>query len=147
MGSGFTSLFKVSINFKESHTFFPTIVQWILLILLAVIIIVIAVPRIRDIRSGKRKVSFFTAGFDKTRFLGTILLTVIYFLAMDFVGSYFPNMGLGFLLMSIPFMIALSLLYSHDIDRKKLLWIGLNSVISPGVAWYVLGHLFNISLP
>jgi len=147
MDKGLSSLFKVSINFKESHTFFPTIVVWVLLFLLLLIFLIHGIPYLRDLRSGKRKLTFSLAHMDKLRFGGTLVLTVAYFLLMDYVGTFFPNMGLGFLFVSIPFMFLLSLLYVHDINRRKLLAICLNALIAPTVAWYVLAQLFNISLP
>ncbi len=141
------SLLTVPVDFDKSHLFFPMIVQWILLILLVVIAAVYGAPMIRGLKSGDRKISPFVEHYDKLRFYGTLGLTVIYFTAMDYVGSYFPNMGFGFLFMSIPFMFVLSLLYVHEMNRRKFITITMNSVISPVIAWYVLGNLFNISLP
>jgi len=147
MGKGFSSLFEISIDFKESHMFFPTIVMWVLLLLLAVILIVYGIPFLRDLRNGKKSLSFSAEHIDKFRLFGTIFLTIAYFLSMDYVGTFFPNMGLGFLFMSIPFMFLHSLLYVHNLDRKKLLLLCMNSIISPCIAWYVLAKMFNISLP
>lgn len=141
------SIFEISIDFQKSHLFFPTIVMWVLLVLLAAIFIIYGLPLLRALSSGEKTLSFSAKDFDKLRFFGTIVLTIAYFLSMDYVGNFFPNMGLGFLLMSIPFMFLLSLLYVHNLDRRKFLLISLNSMISPGVAWYVLANLFNISLP
>jgi len=147
MENGFSSLFKVKINFAESHTFFPTIMAWVLLFLLVLIFLTKGIPMIRDLRSGKRRITLSLAHMDKFRFVGTLVLTVAYFLLMEYVGEFFPNMGLGFLIVSIPFIFLLSLLYVHDLDRRKFLAITLNALIAPTVAWYVLAHLFNISLP
>ena len=147
MDSGLSSLFKVHINFKESHTLFPTIVVWVLIFLLLLIFLVHGIPFLRDLSRGKRKLSFSLAHMDKLRFGGTLVLTVAYFLLMDYVGTFFPNMGLGFLLMSIPFIFLLSMLYVHEVNRRKLLVISLNAVVAPSIAWYVLAQLFNISLP
>ncbi|MDF1589947.1 MAG: tripartite tricarboxylate transporter TctB family protein [Desulfobacterales bacterium] len=147
MDNGLSSLFKVSIDFKESHTFFPTIVIWVLLFLVLLIFLIYGIPYVRDLRSGKRKMAFSLANMDKLRFGGTLVLTVAYFLLMDYVGRFFPNMGFGFLFVSIPFIFLLSLLYVHGVDRRKLLAISLNALIAPSVAWYVLAQLFNISLP
>lgn len=147
MGERTNSLLAIKINFAESHTFFPTIVTWILLFLLLVIVLVHGIRLFRDLRQGRGKISIWAENFDKMRFWGTILFTIIYFLLMDYVGSLFPNMGFGFLLMSMPFMFVLSLLYAHSFNRKKFIIITLNSIISPSIAWYVLGNLFNISLP
>jgi tellurite resistance protein TehA-like permease len=121
--------------------------MWVLLLLLVAISIVYGIPFLRAVSRGEKTPSFSVKHFDKVRFFGTIILTIAYFLSMDYVGGFFPNMGLGFLLMSIPFMLLLSLLYVHNLDRRKVLLIGLNSLISPGVAWYVLANMFNISLP
>ena len=121
--------------------------MWVLCLLLAIIIIVYTIPFFRAVSRGEKALPFTTDHFDKMRFFGTIVLTIAYFLSMDYVGTFFPNMGLGFLLMSIPFMFLLSLLYVHDLGRRKFLMISLNSIISPGVAWYVLANMFNISLP
>jgi len=147
MAKWFSSLLKVHIDFKTSDTFFPTIVIWVLLSLLVLIFLVHGIPYLRDLRSGKRRLTLSLPHLDKLRFFGTLVLTVAYFLLMDYVGKFFPNTGLGFLFVSIPFIFVLSLLYAHRVDRRKLVAISLNALIAPGVAWYVLAKLFNISLP
>jgi len=147
MEEGVSSLFHVSIDFEKSHTFFPIIILCLLAILLIAIVATSGIPLLRDVKSGKRKLSLFEKNFDKLRLFGSLLLLIVYFIAMDAVGRLFPNTGFGFLFMSIPFMFCTSLLYVHDIDRRKLILISLNSIVAPGVAWYVLGNLFNISLP
>jgi len=147
MARWFSSLLKVHIDFKTSHTLFPTIVICVLLFLLVLIFLVHGIPWLRDLRSGKRRLTLGLAQLDKLRFFGTLVLTVAYFLLMDYVGRFFPNTGLGFLFVSIPFIFVLSLLFAHRVDRRKLVAIGLNALIAPGVAWYVLAKLFNISLP
>jgi len=147
MARWFSSLLKVHIDFKTSHTLFPTIVICVLLFLLVLIFLVHGIPWLRDLRGGKRRLTLGLAQLDKLRFFGTLVLTVAYFLLMDYVGRFFPNTGLGFLFVSIPFIFALSLLFAHRVDRRKLVAISLNALIAPGVAWYVLAKLFNISLP
>lgn len=147
MDSGQSSLFQVTVDFKESHLFFPTIVIWVLLILLGAIFLIYGLPKLRAFLKGEKKIQWSTQDFDKLRFFGTIILTTAYFISMDFVGGFFPNMGYGFLLMSVPFIFLLSLLYLHEITRRKLVISLLNSVISPCIAWYVLAQMFNITLP
>lgn len=147
MDNGISSLFKVKINFAESHTYFPTIVFWVLLFLLLLIFVFNGIPYLRDLRSGKRQIKLSAAHVDKFRLLGTLVLTVAYFLLMDYVGMFFPNTGLGFLIVSMPFIFLLSMLYVHDVTRRKILIIVLNAVIAPSIAWYVLAKLFNITLP
>lgn len=147
MDKGISSLFKVSVDFDQSHLFFPKIVTWFLLLQLVVIFLVYGIPYIRDIRAGKRASPFSGKQWDKLRFFGTITLTIIYFLSMDYVGGYFPNTGLGFLFTSIVFIFVLSLLYVHGLDHRKMLVLSLNALIAPNVAWFVLARLFNITLP
>ena len=143
-----TSLFHITIDFSQSHTFFPTIIEWVLLILFLAIAALYGRGFVRQVASGQRSLSLFRENYDKLRFYGTIVLTVIYFLAMDYVGeTFFPNTGLGFLTMSIPFIFVLSALYAHGLDRRKLTIIGLNAIIMPCAAWFVLAHLFRITLP
>ena len=119
----------------------------LLLLLLVIIAVLYGRKFYQDIRSGRRRVRFFQKNYDKIRLFGTIIGVVIYFVLMDYVGTLFPNTGLGFLLVSIPFMLFLSLLYVHDLDRRKAIIILLNSTIAPVTAWYILGNLFNITLP
>jgi hypothetical protein len=147
MEKGFSSLFQISVNFNQSHLFFPKIVTVVLLLLLVVILLVHGIPYLRDVRNGKRTFSFSARQMDKLRFGGTIALTIAYFLSMDHVGKFFPNMGLGFLFTSILFIFVLSLLYVHGLDRRKFLALSLNALIAPSLAWFVLAHLMNITLP
>jgi len=147
MKSWLSSLFHVTIDFKESHMFFPILVMWFLLLLLVLIFIIYGIPFIRALAKGERHLSFSFKEFDAFRFFGTIVLTIAYFLSMDYVSDIFPNRGLGFLFMSVPFMFCLSSLYVHDLNRDKFITLSLNASISPSLAWYILARLFHISLP
>ena len=147
MEDGLSSLFKIKINFPESHIFFPTIVFWVLIFLLGLIFIVNGIPYLKALSSGKQKLSFSVAHIDKFRLVGTLILTIAYFLLMDYVGTFFPNMGYGFLFVSIPFIFLLSLLYAHTLTRRKIVIVLVNAVVAPSIAWYVLAKLFNITLP
>jgi hypothetical protein len=140
-------LFKVKIVFEQSHLFFPRIIHWLLLIMFLTIVVFQGIPYLREVRAGRKQLPFVGAPFDHLRFFGTIILTLAYFLLMPEVGDYFPNTGLGFLLMSIPYILALSLLYLHQRDPRHLLMAVLNAVVAPTIAWYVLARLFNITLP
>jgi hypothetical protein len=142
-----SSIFAVKIDFDQSHLFFPKIIVWLLILLFIMIVVIYGKTFVQDLRSGRRKIRLFQENYDKIKLFGTILAVVIYFILMDIVGTFFPNTGLGFLLVSIPFMLALSFLYVHDLNRKKAMIIVLNSTIAPVTAWYILGNLFNISLP
>lgn len=142
-----SSLLEVKIDFDQSHIFFPTIVAWTLVFLLILILIFNGIPYLRAYLKGERSVNLSFDHIDKLRLPGTLVLTVIYFLLMDYVGSFFPNMGYGFLFVSIPFIFLISVLYVYDINRKKLVTIALNAIIAPSIAWLLLAKIFNITLP
>lgn len=147
MENSSSSLLSIKIDFAQSHLFFPTIIIWTLVILLILILIFNGIPYLRSYMSGERTINLSIEHIDKIRLPGTLILTVAYFLLMDYVGSFFPNMGYGFLLVSIPFIFLVSVLYVYDINRKKLLNITLNAIIVPSVSWFLLAKLFNITLP
>ena len=142
-----SELFTVTIDFQQSHLFFPHIVHWMLFSILALILVFEAPGYIREVRGGRKSLPFTRGTFDTLRFVGTLALTLVYFLAMPWVGDFFPNTGLGFLIMSIPYMAALSLLYLRERSRRHLVQVGLNAIIAPVVAWFVLAKLFAITLP
>lgn len=147
MEDRFSSLFNIKIDFAQSHNYFPTIVLWVMLFLLLLIFIFNGLPYLRELKAGKRQLKLSVAHVDKLRLLGTLALTIAYFMLMDYVGMLFPNMGYGFLFVSIPFIFLLSLLYVHEICRRKIVIISLNALIAPSIAWVVLAKLFNITLP
>ena len=142
-----SNLFQVKIVFAQSHLFFPRIIHWLLLIMFVVIVLFQGIPYLREVRAGRKQLPFIGGHFDHLRFFGTIVLTIAYFLLLDPVGEFFPNMGLGFLLMSIPYMMLLSLLYLYQRDRRHVTLVVINAVLAPTIAWYVLGQLFDITLP
>ncbi len=96
------NLTHVTINFDTSHLIFPTLIGCILGLLGLAI-------AIRDrgaiLASGAHWRQIF-AEMDKPRFLGTLVLTVVYFSAMVPVGNLWPNTGMGFLICSIPLFAA-----------------------------------------
>lgn len=147
MENSSSSLLAIKIDFEQSHIFFPTIIIWTLAILLVLILIFNGIPYLRSLLNGERTLSLSLDHVDKIRLPGTLILTVLYFLLMDYVGTFFPNMGYGFLFVSIPFIFLISILYAHDINRKKLAAITLNALIAPSLAWFLLAKMFSITLP
>jgi hypothetical protein len=144
---GISELFAVSIDFDQSHLFFPRIIHWLLLIMLVTIVLTRGIPYLRAVRSGTRSLPFTDGPFDGPRFFGTIVLTMVYFIAMQYVGEQFPNTGYGFLFMSIPYMFALSVLYLHERDFRHLSMAAINALLAPIIAWYILAEIFYITLP
>ena len=147
MENSSSSLLAIKINFAQSHIFFPTIIVWTLAILFALILIFYGIPYLRSYLRGERTLNLSLEHIDKIRLLGTLIVTVLYFILMDKVGTFFPNMGFGFLFVSIPFIFLISILYVHDINRKKLITITLNAIIAPSSAWFLLAKMFSITLP
>lgn len=147
METSSSSLLAIKVNFAESHMFFPTIIVWTLGFLLILIIIFNGIPYLRSLLSGERTINLSLENVDMLRLPGTLVLTVAYFLLMDYVGSFFPNMGYGFWFVSIPFIFFISILYVHDINRKKLVAITLNAILAPSIAWFLLAKMFSITLP
>lgn len=138
---------RVAIDFDQSHLFFPRIVTWVLIGLAVVTILVRHREFVRNWAGTCRDCAAAARVFDVKRFCLTILLLLVYVVVMDRLSDVWPNTGLSFLFCSMAFMAAMSLLYVHDPDRKKLVVIGLSSALSPLVAWYVLARLFFLTLP
>lgn len=143
-----SELLKVQVDFSQSHVLFPTIIQWLLLALLGLIAIVHGPRRLARARAARTE--GLPAGrkpVDWKRLGGCLALTVVWFMAMEPVGRLLPNTGIGFLLSSIPYGVALSWLFVHDIDRRKWLLIGASSVLTPLAVWAIFAYVFKITLP
>jgi hypothetical protein len=138
---------RVTIDFDQSHLFFPRIMTWIL-VGLALLVVVARHREFARSWSGMcRDCANAAKAFDVKRFGATLVLLVVYAIAMDRLSDVWPNTGLSFLVCSMAFTAAMSLLYVHDLDRKKLLTIGLAAVVAPLVVWYALARLFFLTLP
>lgn len=141
---------SITIDFQQSHLFFPRI-------MIGVIIVLVVAIAIKELLSRARKgtlkelfkgFSFFEPGFNKAKLFGTFGLVILYFVLMDYVGRLFPNEGLGFLSTSIPFMLALSVLFAgKEVVKKHWIAIVVSSVVTPLAAWLLFGKLFFITLP
>lgn len=138
---------RLSIDFDQSHLFFPHIVTWILLGLLVLIAVLRGPGFVARLRADGIGLLLPAPGFDHARFFGSLGLIVVYFVAMDFFSDFAPNTGLSFLFTSIVFMAALSLLYVHGLTRRKLWLIAACSVGLPSIAWYAFTTFFNLTLP
>ncbi|MEZ5448412.1 MAG: tripartite tricarboxylate transporter TctB family protein [Thiolinea sp.] len=142
-----SDLFDIQIVFEQSHLFFPRIINGLLLIMGALVLVFQGLPYWRAVKTGRKSLPFADTPFDGLRFFGTLLLSIAYFLLMPQVGDHYPNTGLGFLLVSMPYMFLLSVLFLHRRDARHLLYSLLNAVLAPLLAWYVLAELFGITLP
>ncbi|MGQ4877972.1 tripartite tricarboxylate transporter [Billgrantia sp. LNSP4103-1] len=147
MESGLSNLLSVSIDFGTSHLFFPTIIHWILAGLFAAILVTKVVPFLAAVRRGERTLPIVGESMDGVRFFGTLALIAAYFYLMAVVGDLFPYTGYGFLFVSIPFVLLMSLLYMHEKTKKALIIAAINAVVAPSLVWFILAKLFAITLP
>lgn len=137
------SLTQVTIDFDKSHLVFPTIIACIL----CVLGLVILTSRFRLIAQCGARLSAGAAKMDKMRFIGTLMLTLIYFSVMVPVGDIWPNTGSGFLYCSIPYVLLTGLLFMHDRRPRNLVPLIIVAVFAPVVTWYLFTDLFFLTLP
>ncbi|MBO0903007.1 tripartite tricarboxylate transporter TctB family protein [Jiella sonneratiae] len=136
-------LTHVTVDFSRSHLIFPEVIGTILVILAVAILIR---DRRRAMGSGRYWREIF-ARMDKLRFFGTLLLTVVYFSAMEPVGYRFPNLGLGFLFCSIPYLFAVGFLYLHHRTFRAALPVAAMALVAPTLVWWLFGSVFLLTLP
>jgi hypothetical protein len=143
-----SNMLKVQVAFDQSHLLFPSLIQWLLLFLLGLIAIVYGPQQLAKARGAKAKAApAARKPVDWQRLVGLLLLTVVWFVAMEPIGKLLPNTGIGFLLSSMPYGVALSWLFVHDINRRKWMLIGVSSVLTPLAVWAVFAYVFKITLP
>lgn len=142
-----SDLLKVQIDFDQSHLLFPTIIEWVLAGLALAIVATHGRRWLAQWRESPLLARMRGWQIDKRRLFGCLILTPVYFAAMEPVGSIHPNVGVGFLLTSWVYGFALSWLFVHDNTRRKTLLMALNALITPTIVWFVFAHLFRITLP
>ncbi|WP_158585696.1 tripartite tricarboxylate transporter TctB family protein [Pseudooceanicola sediminis] len=136
-------LTRVTIDFDTSHLIFPTLIACVLGLLgLAVLI--------RDRARIAATVPYWRglfAAMDKVRFLGALVLTLLYFSLMVPVGNIWPNTGMGFLLCSIPYLLATGLLFMHERPLRQVLPLLIVAVFGPVFVWWLFTYPLFLSLP
>ncbi|WP_193140814.1 MULTISPECIES: tripartite tricarboxylate transporter TctB family protein [unclassified Meridianimarinicoccus] len=137
------NLGQVTIDFERSHLVFPILIGSILALLGIAILIT---RRDRIAASGPNWRQTF-ADMDKLRFFGTLVLTVLYFSLMVPVGNFWPNTGLGFLICSIPYVLATGLLFMHERPLRQVLVMLVIAVIGPSFVWWLFTEIFFLTLP
>lgn len=136
-------LTRVTVDFETSHLIFPALIAIILLVLGLAILVV---ERRAIVGSGAHWRGIIDR-MDKVRFLGTIVLTVIYFLLMVPVGDFWPNTGLGFLICSIPYVFLIGVLYLHHRGVRDVLPVAITALVAPTLVWWLFTDLFFLTLP
>ena len=136
-------LVSVTVDFETSHLIFPSLIGAVL----ALLGLAIVVTRRREIAGAGSYWRDVLVRMDKARFLGTIALTVIYFLLMVPVGNMWPNTGLGFLICSIPYVFLTGLLFMHDRRLRSSIPVIVTSLVAPTLVWWLFTDLFFLTLP
>ena len=126
-------------QYSSSHMFFPKIVMAILAVLGLCIVIPWLVKKIRRkeplFPKDKR---FFAENYDKVKLFGTLILLVLYILALEWI---------GFVPAGLIFVFLFNVLYCGTLQWKSLLTAAIITVVFVLGVWLVFGKLFNITLP
>ena len=138
---------RVTIDFDQSHLFFPRIVGWVLVVLLCLALVARRRELVRAAAGLRGSLGAAIESLDLKTFGGTIGLLIAYIVVMDRLSDVWPNTGLSFLVCSMVFMASLSLLYLHDRTRRKVAFAIVCAVLAPFVVWYALAKLFFLTLP
>lgn len=137
------SLTQVSIDFETSHLVFPTLIA----IVLALLGLAIVATRWRRIAQAGPYWRGILGEMDKWRFLGTLVLTLVYFSLMVPVGDLWPNTGRGFLICSIPYVLATGLLYMHERGWRQVMPLAIVALVAPLLIWWLFTDVFFLTLP
>lgn len=138
-----SSILNPQVDFDTSHLVFPTIVSIVLGLLGLAIVI-------RDRKAIMQSGAFWVKTFrfiDKSRFFGTLALTVIYFTLMVPIGDIWPNTGYGFLICSIPFVFFTGLLYMHKYRKRDVIIMAVIAAVAPTLVWWLFSNVFYLTLP
>lgn len=145
-----SDFFSIAIDFEKSHLFFPRIMVGVIILLLLIIGLQNLIKRLRagNLKESLKGFRFFEENYDKIKLYGSMISVGIYFYLMDFIGRFFPNQGLGFLISSIPFMFIMSFLFiGKENFKNHRTSILISSVATPLLAWILFGKIFFITLP
>ncbi|MDZ5782033.1 tripartite tricarboxylate transporter TctB family protein [Marinococcus luteus] len=132
------AFFTMNMSFDEYHLIFPRIIISLLIILAVVIVIQKIIKMIRKKEKRSFSFRFFSENYDAMKFYGTLLLLLLYPLALGLI---------GFLPASILFMFAITVLYAGNFNKKTIIVSISNSLLASIAVWYVFGRLFEITLP
>lgn len=137
------NLTRVTIDFDTSHLIFPIMIG----VALALLGLAILIRDRRAILSSGQMWATTFRNMDKLRFLGALAITIVYFLLMVPVGNIWPNSGYGFLICSVPYVIALGLLFMHERTRGAMGAMLAVAIIAPPLVWWLFSEIFFLTLP
>ncbi|XDA99919.1 tripartite tricarboxylate transporter TctB family protein [Sulfitobacter sp. LCG007] len=136
-------LTRVTIDFDTSHLIFPSMIG----LVLALLGLAILIRDHRAILSSGRMWATTLRDMDKLRFFGALACTILYFLLMVPVGNIWPNSGYGFLICSVPYVIALGLLFMHERIRGAIVAMLAVAFIAPPLVWWLFSEVLFLTLP
>lgn len=137
------NFWAVTIDFGTSHLIFPTIIA----VILSLLGLAIALRHRSALIAAPRSWCRLVTSINKTRFGGTLVLTLIYFSSMEPIGAIWPNTGLGFLLCSIPYVFAIGVLFMRERTLPGFFALGAVAFCAPFVVWWLFTDLFFLTLP
>jgi putative tricarboxylic transport membrane protein len=140
-------ILEVKVDFSREHLLFPSIIEWVLVVLALAIVVTHAPRWVAAYRSASIGERIRGWKVDTRRLIGCLILTPVYFAAMQPVGSLAENTGVGFLITSCVYVFALSWLFVRDNNRRKTIAMTLNALITPTLVWFVFARIFRITLP
>lgn len=137
-------MLDVNIDFAQSHWFFPKIIITCLICLLVIILV-----KERKVIAASVKAFSWQKVINNNNYKAYFFLALIsgYILIMQQLGEVFPNTGYAFLIATVPFLFIIPFLMEKEITQRKVIYITINSILSPVIAWVVLGQMFGITLP
>lgn len=138
-----SELTRVNVDFATSHLIFPTLIG----VILAGLAVAILITEYRNILASGPMWRETFAKMDKLRFFGTLVLTIIYFSLMVPVGDIWPNTGMGFLICSVPFILAIGFLYMHEKTVRDMIPLAIVAVVAPVSIWWLFNDVFFLTLP
>lgn len=131
---------KLKIINSTSHWVMPRIVMGILVVLLVIMAIQRAIhcKQTNTPFINLKNYRFFKPGWDKVKFLGSILIFIAYIYMMEF---------LTFLPASIISIFLFNVIFDNERTKKSMITSGVISVGFSVFIWLVFGILFRITLP
>lgn len=139
-------LLKINLTYSDYHKIFPKIIIYFLVFLGILLIIKTVVNKIKFKKTVSESQTYNQENteeqpkdkFNKTMFIGSVILLIIYGFALDWF---------GFIYSTIIFVILSTLLYKGSVNKKAILISISNALATTITIWLVFGKLFDITLP
>lgn len=134
-----SDFFRLDVDFSNYHLVFPVAIGVALAALLVILGVKSWVKRlVSGANSSQASFGFFDQGFDWKKLFGALACMFAYVLLLG---------PLGFLLSSVLFVVAISLVFMPTKSPRVLVGIAASAVCTPLAIWLVFGRLFDITLP